>query len=260
MTDPKHRRERRDTVLVLLFAAGILAVIALVLCFALRQPKKGEDAGSTTAPQTETSAAQDFSIDGFTALPQLAARELDGGLRLLGGGYYSGDYVEDGSDEPVERVLALLVENGGTDFLEYAQLCLPCGDDYAYFDLTGLPVQGKCIVFARDRAAYRETMVLGELAVAQVAPLSARAVLDFGAQFRLSTADGVLNLTNVSGGAIDYDVAVCYKNYRDGLYWGGITYRATFAGGFQEGETRQSIQRHYTEDGSVPFYMIYDQP
>lgn len=258
MNKQKQRRSRRDTALVLLFGVGLL-VAALVVCLVLRRPAGRTDGASVKTEQLE-GKPDELAVDGFTPLPQLAARELSDGLRLLGGGYYSGDYVEDGSDEPVQNVLALLVENDGEELLEYAQLCLPLGDGYAYFDLSGLPAQGKCIVLARERVAYSDAMTPGEPTVVQAAPLGEHAVTDFGAEFRLSAADSVLNLTNVSGRAVESDVSVCYKNYRDGLYWGGIAYRAGFAGGFREGETRQSIQRHFSEAASVILYMIYERP
>ena len=113
-------------------------------------------------------------------------------------------------------------------------------------------------LLAQARAAYADGMTVDTPACTQLALLGDRAVMDFGGEFALYPADGVLNLQNISGAALDSDVYLCYKNYRDGLFWGGIAYRAAFSGGFAADETRQSLQSHYTVDGSVILYMLYE--
>lgn len=269
-SEKKRARDRRDTIIMLAILALIVASLVVMLVLILRTDAPGgatEPATQlqTAAPQppdaptaTEAAEPMPYDIEGFTQLTDVTPAALTDELRLLYAGYYTGKYVEDGSDEAAENVLALIVENTGADIIEYAQISLLCDGKPVQFALSGLPAQGRCFVLAQERAAYADGMTLETPACTQLAPLGDRAVLDFGSDFALYPADGVLNLQNISGAALDSDVSLCYKNYRDGLFWGGIAYRAAFPGGFAADETRQSLQSHYTVDGSVILYMLYE--
>lgn len=269
-SEKKRARDRRDTIIMLAILALIVAGLVVMLVLILRTDAPGGAAEpakqlQTAAPQptdaptaTEAVEPMPYAIEGFTQLTDVAPAALTDELRLLYAGYYTGEYVEDGSDETAQNVLALIVENTGEDIIEYAKITLLCDGKPVEFDLSGLPVQGRCFVLAQERAAYTDGMTVDTPACTQLALLGDRAVMDFGGEFALYSADGVLNLQNISGAALDSDVYLCYKNYRDGLFWGGIAYRAAFSGGFAADETRQCLQSHYTVDGSVIFYMLYE--
>lgn len=250
----KHRRSGRDIWIVLLLTVLLLAIIALVFVVLFQTEQTPDETSTSSTVELQCS----YDIDGFTPLPGAPIGAISDELELLYAGTYSGAYMEDGTDEQVTDVLALIVENKGSATIEYAQLCLMCDEKPVYFSVTALPATGKVFVLAQDRAAYTTEMRLGALTCTQSAALSDRAVLDFGGEFRLYPSDGVLNLQNISQKDIAGDVSLYFKNYRDGLFWGGITYRVSFADGFAADETRQSVQPHYTVDGSVILYMSYE--
>ena len=62
--------------------------------------------------------------------------------------------------------------------------------------------------------------------------------------------DGVMNITNISGEDITEDIFVYYKNYIDGVYCGGITYRLRLTGGLKAGEIRQGSAAHVDRENS----------
>ena len=82
--------------------------------------------------------------------------ELDG-LRFTSFGRYSGAYVEDGSNDPVEDVAIVLVVNTGERFLEYASVSFEIDGEPATFTVTNLPPQrGDCPDL---RSSRRQTCV-----------------------------------------------------------------------------------------------------
>lgn len=251
--EEKRGRDRRDVWIVVLLTVLLLAVVALVFVALFRM----DDAPNEPTPTSTTEAQHPYGIEAFTPIADAPIGAITDELELLYVGTYSGAYMEDGTDEQVEDVLALIVENQGDAMIEYAQICLMCDESPVYFSITALPATGKLLVLAQNRAAYSVGMHLDAPACTQMAALGERAVMDFSGEFRLYPSDGVLNLQNVSQDDIPGDVSLYFKNYRNGLFWGGITYRASFADGFAADETRQSIQPHYTVDESVILYMTY---
>lgn len=263
----KQKTARRETFIVLFFAAIVLLLIAAII-FWQDQPDESEPTAepttSTTAEATEPtteslpSANRTYDIDGFTLFDSVPECDLGDGLKLLCAGRYSGEYVEDGSDEEVEGVLALVVENCGEDIIEFASIALPCGEKTVTFEVSGLYVSGRCFVLAKDRAAYEDVAAIGT-PTATVTCLGDRAVLDFGGEFELhGETDRILTLRNISGLSIS-NVYLYYKNFRDGLLWGGITYRVPF-GTVEDGTPVQKNAEHYSAAASVILYMTYDLP
>lgn len=281
MKHPNHRKNdkqkssRRETVIVLFFAAILLLLLAAIF-FWLNQgdepeagatvttaadtvPSASSDAGTTEQPtESQEALHPSYAIDGFTVFASVPESEICDGLRLLCAGLYSGEYVEDGTDEEVTDVLALIVENCGDDIIELASIQIPCGDRTVTFEVTGLPVTGKCFVLAQARATCDDEAALGT-PTATVTYLADRTVLDFGSDFELhGETDRILTLRNISGQSAA-NVCLYYKNFRDGLFRGGITYRVNF-GTIEDDMPLQKYSAHYTADASVILYMSYDLP
>ncbi|MGM9523366.1 MAG: hypothetical protein ACI3VU_02970 [Faecousia sp.] len=203
-----------------------------------------------SVPQNE----ERIEIDGF--VPQEAWTPVtDRGLEISAAGSYSGKYMEDGTDDPIENVSALLVRNIGTETVEYAEVIgRNSGGETLRFVLTGLPVNASVLVLEADRCGY------SEISAPQVTEYAAALDVteDYAADFEIYPGDGVINIRNVSGEELTDDIYVYYKNYRDGVFLGGITYRARFDG-LRDQAIGQSIQSHATGDETVVVYMTYEK-
>jgi hypothetical protein len=64
--------------------------------------------------------------------------------------------------------------------------------------------------------------------------------------FEYSLSDGSIRVTNKSDTNVDGDIYIYYKNYSEGLYRGGITYRVKIAGGLKAGESKEASTAHFT--------------
>lgn len=249
---------------------GLLLIAAAAVCiYCIFGNVSKEDEKETTDPQT--SAAQStgsvselpfdelqsearIEIDGFTPQDDWTP-VTDRGLKIVSVGSYSGNYVEDGSDEPVEHVAALLVRNIGTDTAEYAEIRAQKSDgETVRFVLTGLPVNAYVLVLEAERSDY------AALSAPQVTEYAAAMDVrqDYAEDFEIYLGDGVINIRNISDQDYSEDIFVYYKTYRNGVFFGGITYRARF-GGLTAQTIGQSIQSHATADETAVVYMAYGE-
>lgn len=241
----KKKTEKRTGKKLWLWVVAAIVVLTAVAVVVLWQ--RGED-------QPEPMA---FDIPGYTAIDADLTGALNDTLHLVSVGSYTGAYMEDGTDEPVENVLALIVENRGNAMVEYAALELSCGGERVEFQISALPAGAAVFVLAKDRV----TLGKSPAALPSVSrfAIAKDAVLDFSEDFTLYPDTGVINIENVSGHDIDGDVCVYYKTWQYGLYLGGIAYRARVEGGMAAGAIAQSVQSHYNSDTSTILFMTYAQ-
>lgn len=261
---------KKKWTLAVLGAVLIAAAVVCICIFGTDTEAGGEEASAVSSPQassaqnTESSALElptdDFQnearieIDGF--VPQEGWSPVtDRSLKLVSAGSYSGAYMEDGSDDAVEQVAALLVQNVGTETVEYAEvLGQTSSGETVRFVLTGLPVNAYVLVLEAGRADYAE---LGALQVTECAA-AMEVTQNYAEDFEIYLGDGVINIKNISDRDYSDDIFVYYKTYREGVFLGGITYRARF-NGLAAQAIGQSIQSHATDDETAVVYMSYAQ-
>lgn len=211
-------------------------------------------------PQLPTGSPDttEFDIPGFTTLSGAPLGDMGDGLRLAAVGTYTGEFMEDGSNDPVENVLALVIENTGVDLIEYAELSTTFDNSNATFQFTAIPAGGYVLVLESNRQTATQDSSVQLPQVVRLAKVN-DLILDYSNDFQLYTADGVINLVNTSGKDYDNDIFVYYKTYQYNVYMGGVTYRARFSGGLADGAIGQSTQNHFSQADSVVVYMAYDE-
>lgn len=219
----------------------------LLLCLLLGACAAQAPDATTAAPEATADPAEQLpAVAGFE--PQADWQPVSGqGLTILAAGSYSGRYFEDGSDEAVEQVAALLVKNTGDVTVEYAEITAGSSS----FVLSGLPVGATVLV----QEAARGTGPVVDAVVSACVPAASLAE-QYDTDFEVYLGDGVINIRNISGRNFANDVSVYYKNVENGVLLGGITYRARF-NGIESGAIGQSIQSHATEAQSAVVYLSY---
>lgn len=232
---------------------SILLLLSLLSLCACASGKAQSDRSDTTEslPTDETLPTEQVLplISGFSAQEGWQTVSQSG-LDILAVGSYSGSFFEDGSDETVEDIAAIVIRNTGAQTAEYGEV-----DAGAFhFVFTGLPVNAVMLVLESDRGAYSEISGAQVTARVDAADVSE----DYDEAFEVYLGDGVINIRNISGKNFSEDVFVYYKNIQDGVLLGGITYRARF-GGVADGTIAQSIQSHATAEHTAVIYMTYDK-
>lgn len=159
-------------------------------------------------------------------------------------GLFSGAFVENGSDEPVQNVAALLITNGSEQYLDLAKLTYELDGQEAVFMVTGLPAGGSAWVLEHS----------GMTASAQTEFRHKNTVTSFRDD-AVTALEGVelafngtmLKATNTTDQTIKA-LTIYYKGlYSDGNYMGGITYMISF-GDLAPGQSSEKIAGHFQPD------------
>lgn len=159
-------------------------------------------------------------------------------------GRFSGQYVEDGRDELVESVAAVLITNRSNEYLEYATLTFDIDGAGANFIVTGLPAGASAWVLE----AGKLVIVSGADFIYQDCVSSFRDDIIVSSDKIALKADGnMLTATNTSSETLK-NVVVYYRVlHTDGNYLGGITYTANFDT-LEPGASTEVLAGHYSAD------------
>ena len=169
-------------------------------------------------------------------------------LEVVGVGQYIGPYVEDGTDEPVANVLALVVKNTDKKSLaEIAKLAFTLnGSEQAVFQITGLPGGEYVLVLEQERHAYdpKDELVFADKMYGyrenNAFPKD---------QMEIYSADGAITVKNLTGEALE----TVYIRYKSKLvpqcYLGGITYSCKVED-IPAGQEKTALTGHFSGSGS----------
>lgn len=169
--------------------------------------------------------------------------QLGGDLMCVEISRFSGKFVEDGSDEPVKDVAAILVENNTEKFVELATATYRIGDRTATFRITGLPAGERAWVLEQNRMTLAE----GEELVYEDCQITYNAnAIQSTKELAVTRQGGALIVENTSGRALK-NVCVYYKNrLEDGAFMGGIAYLINF-GDLEPGESASRTVSHFVD-------------
>ncbi len=157
---------------------------------------------------------------------------------------FSGQYPEDGRDELVSGVAAILVTNRSDRFLDLATIFFEIDGKKAAFLVTGLPAGRSAWVMEATKLTVTNKSVFTYVDIAT----GFRDGVTASTEDITITANGnMLTAVNNTNQPIE-DVFAYYKLlHTDGNYFGGITYRVDF-GTLVPGEPVEIMAGHYSED------------
>ena len=165
---------------------------------------------------------------------------------------YDGVFIEDGSDRKVSGISAIVVENVGDEYIEYAKISMQCNEKQLVYELKLLEPKGVIIVQESTAATYEDGEYGGcsaEIATMDSMEMSTSYIsID-------ETDTGAIRITNISGKDIA-SVRIFYKFYKSEtkVLLGGITY-TTKISNLKKGETREIVPSHY-EKGASRIMMV----
>lgn len=182
---------------------------------------------------------------------------LDRGMEIVDIGWYTGEYLEDGSNESVENILMILLENNGDEDIQYAEITLQVNGETAQFVVTTLPAGEQMILLEQNRMPFVAGASYTDPVANNVAVFKSDMDTKSG-QLKIQGLNGAVNVTNISGQDIEGDIVIYYKNVYGGTMYGGITYRITISGGLKAGQVRQVMTKHFVTDVSRIMFVTID--
>lgn len=212
-------------------AAIVLAAVAVIIAAAVLQGREKEDKNENS---------------------------LGNGIYIEASEPYTGIFWEDGSDSEVEDVWSLKVVNSSDKDIQYLRIHAATGNAEGDFEITTLPAGGEIIVLESSAAAYPQDADNARYESVNLAFFQEELSI-LPDSLTLYGQDNWIKAENISGENIDKDIYVYYKNIKDGVLQGGITYRAVFPGGIPAGESAEQEVVHYMKDTSQVMYVTYEQ-
>ena len=215
----------KKTVIIII---GVL-IVAAACAAAIILPKKfNKDVPESKTSVTTEEQKPEFSLSGDLTVSDIFT--------------YSGEYVEDGSDENVENIAAVTLTNTGKTDYQYIEFTLKTADGEYAFAASSVHAGSVTTVLDRNKTvAGKETAVTeGECALKgeyEQAPGG------YDDKFAVYLDNGTMNIKNISGADMPGTITVYYKNADENGIFGGITYRATIKG-LKADEIQQRYSRH----------------
>lgn len=157
---------------------------------------------------------------------------------------FSGQFVEDGRDELVENVAAILVTNNTDRFLDLATLYFTIDGKDASFIVTGLPAGRSAWVMETTRLNATNSSEFIYLDCMSAFRDNVVAASD---KISISADGNMLTATNKTDKTLENVCAYYRTVHTDGNFFGGITYLVDF-GTLEPGQSVETLAGHY--DGS----------
>lgn len=163
-------------------------------------------------------------------------------------GAYSGNYLEDGSDEPIENVAAMVITNHSNQMLQVGDITFQVTKKkQAKFRVTNLLPGCSVLVLESNRRKYsdKDDYSYGNIATAYMNSMSL-----MEDAFEIKSEDGKLTLKNKTNET--YKKVYVYYKYSQvgGAYLGGITYRVPFENIVAKTSV-ESVANHFNKNTSV---------
>ena len=212
-----------------------IALVLVCICFVLSGCKAGVDEEYKYNTEIETNANSpvegDIDITAITGYVEDNEQKFltlpysveDTDLVITSVGKYTGTYPELGTDEQVEDILALVVENTSDKIVSYSSFTVEYDDEkMCTFNPTNIPAHQSVLVFSNGEAvAYSDVKKL-ECTDSMAVMTTELPILEgvVGVDF----VDGQFVVTNLTSDDLG-DVYIRYKTCTQGnTYLGGITY------------------------------------
>lgn len=209
----------------------------------------GAESGVSDGKISEEDADAESGLQGETSSDSTAPAITlsDPNLTVEAIGSYSGNFLEDGSDEPTANVAAMLITNNSDQMLQIAEITFQVNDtETASFKVTDLPAGTSTLVLEANKREYSEedSYTYGETATGYMEEPTLEED-----KFELVTEDGKITLKNKTDQSYD-KVYVYYKYVQlGGAYLGGITYRTPFENVPAGGEV-EAVAAHFNPESS----------
>lgn len=182
---------------------------------------------------------------------------LGNGIYIESSEAYTGEFWEDGTDRDVENVWKLTVLNSSDKDIQLLKIHADAGDTQGEFEISTLTAGGRVEVLESSARSFPQEVQTVQYAEENLAFFETELSICQD-MISLYAQDEWIKVENITDQDIDKDIFVYYKNEKDGVFQGGITYRARFPGGAAAGQSVEQQVSHYRSDISKIMYVAWE--
>lgn len=233
-------KNKKLLVAILAIAVVVLGVVVAVI--AIRSGENGKN--------------QKNDIPDELVISNLEINAKANGIEVLGAHNIAGIFVEDGSDEVMENIFTVDFENNSEYNLQYAEVVLTIDGEEYLFKLSTIPAGEKVRAMEANRKTMPSECKECEMDCKNIAWFVEETSVHSDA-IEIIEQDGGLVVKNISSHSISAPIYVYYKNYTDGIYVGGITYRATVSENIEAGQVISVGATHFAIGYSKIMFVDY---
>lgn len=169
---------------------------------------------------------------------------------------YSGEYIEDGSFESCEDIVALKVKNISLTDIQLIRIKVKTDDKELLFEISTLKAGATVIVLEKSKQTITENEKILEFNYENRVFFDKNISLKENVFF-IQGNEKTINIKNISQDEIESDIYVYYKKKdADGNYLGGVTFR-TKADGLKPDEIKQLSASNFEPDNSEVLFVDY---
>ena len=170
---------------------------------------------------------------------------------------YSGEFVEDGTFDACEDVVALKVKNDSGSYIQFLRIKATTNSKEMIFEISSFLSGSTVVVLEKSKQSLSEKEKILSFQRENRADFDANVSLKeelFVVQGNLAT----INIQNISDTEIESDFYVYYKKKdADGNYLGGVTFRTRVEGGLKTDEIKQLSAAAFDPSDSEVLFVDY---
>lgn len=163
-------------------------------------------------------------------------------------GSYTGAFVEDGSNKPVENILSMVITNSSDTMAQYGEIKLKVNDEEVLFKVTNLPAGTSALIIDTKGEKQFNKGDIYQYVSSMYSEVNGEVSL-LEDKLKIGTMDNKIIIKNTSKEDLG-TVYVYYKYVQEGgVYLGGITFRTKFEN-VKPGAELEAVAGHFIKSGS----------
>lgn len=242
------KKQIRKIIVCIMALVLLLLLIVLVVYIMMKKTPDGE-----TTPEQNISEQKTLQTSVLKT-----PIDLGDNLKLTDLSEATGRFLEDGSDEYVEKILSATFVNEGDNTIQYSLVKVNIGEDTFSFEFSTLPAGQSVQVFEKDKKSLSERIENISAQAEYLAYFQEEPSLH-EQELEITIADGQIMVKNISEETINKEISLFYKNISEDIYMGGITYRFRIPPGLAPGKLYQGNAKHVSENMTKVMFVTYGE-
>lgn len=244
-------------------SAIIIAAVVIAMLAACSVNTNNNESGNNEVTGVISQQPDETENEG-TTLPEIVVKsdvtdhgayEIFKGIYITQIDSYSGEFVEDGTDDYVKNVMCVTIVNTNQESYQLLDFSVSLEQGTYNFSAKSLFAHSQVTLLEKNRntCPLDKKVVSGETLNIISFDEAPTVHLD---ELEITFSDNIINVKNLTDKTIK-DVYVYYKGVRNDIFFGGITYRVGF-GEIEPGKIAQTVANKFSPDSMQIVFATFN--